>query len=312
LQRVLTTVTLLGLLVATAAAFAITEHLKLIKSPVYGALVSKFLAPTCGCETSKASIRIKLRHEDRVRLTILDSQGHTVATIARSAHVPGKQRKNFYWDGHTEDGSLAPDGAYRPEIHLAHAGRKILFPLVDQIFLDTKVPQVLTASTGQGGVLFGGSGRTIRIRYALSEQANAVVYLGRHLIIRGRPTREHGVVKWAGTLDGRSLRSGTYVLSVGALDLAGNQTPASERKDVTVVVRYIELTRRRISVRAGARFTVGVRTRSSRYTWRLGRHHGAGRGRVLQLRAPTRRGTYHLLVNEHGHTTTAVVKVRKK
>jgi len=41
LQRVLTTVTLLGLLVATAAAFAITEHLKLIKSPVYGTLVSK-------------------------------------------------------------------------------------------------------------------------------------------------------------------------------------------------------------------------------------------------------------------------------
>jgi FlgD Ig-like domain len=311
LQRVLTTVTLLGLLVATAAAFAITEHLKLIKSPVYGALVSKFMAPTCHCGTSKASIRIKLRHDDRVRLTILDSQGHTVATIARSAQVPTKQRKNFYWDGRTADGSLAPDGAYRPEIKLANTGKTILFPVVDQIFLDTKKPEVAGASADKG-VLFGGSGRTIRIRYAFTEQANAVVYLGRHLIIRGRPTREHGAVKWAGTLNGRHLRSGTYVLSVGALDLAGNQTPANERKSVTVVLRYIELSRRRVSVRAGAHFSVGVDTRSSRYTWRLGRQHGAGHGRLLRLRAPARHGRYHLRVNEHGHTASAVVKVRKK
>jgi FlgD Ig-like domain len=311
LQRVLTTVTLLGLLVATAAAFAITEHLKLIKSPVYGALVSKFVAPTCHCATSRASIRIKLRHDDRVRLTILDSQGHTVATIARSAQVPRKQRKNFYWDGRTADGSLAPDGAYRPEIKLAHAGRKILFPLVDQIFLDTKKPEVVSASASKGS-LFGGSGRTIRIRYAFSEQANPVVYLGRHLIIRGRPTREHGAVKWGGTLHGRPLRAGTYVLSLGALDLAGNQTPANERKSVTVVLRYIDLSRRRVSVRAGARFTVGVDTRSSRWTWRLGRQHGAGHGKLLRVRAPARHGTYHLLVAEHGHTASAVVKVRRK
>ena len=35
MQRVLSTIVLLGLLVASAAAFAITEHLKLIKSPLY-------------------------------------------------------------------------------------------------------------------------------------------------------------------------------------------------------------------------------------------------------------------------------------
>jgi flagellar hook capping protein FlgD len=311
LQRVLTTATLLGLLVATAAAFAITEHLKLVKSPVYGARVSKFLAPTCNCATSKASIRIKLRHDDRVKLTIVDSAGDTVATIARSAQVPKLQHKTFLWDGRKDDGILAPDGAYRPEISLANARKTILFPLVDQIFLDTKKPEVLSATADQG-VLFGGSGRTIRIRYALSEQANAVVYLGNHRIIRGRPTREHGVVKWAGTLGGEPLRPGRYVLSVGALDLAGNETPASDRKDVTVVLRYIDLARRRISVRAGAHFTVAVETRSPRYTWRLGRAHGEGHGKLLRLHAPTRRGTYHLIVAEHGHASTAVVKVRKK
>ena len=41
LQRLLTTATLVGLLVATAAAFAITERLKLTKSPIYGTRVSR-------------------------------------------------------------------------------------------------------------------------------------------------------------------------------------------------------------------------------------------------------------------------------
>jgi len=48
LQRVLTTVTLLGLLVATAAAFAITEHLKLVKSDVAGVEIPlKVFSPIC-------------------------------------------------------------------------------------------------------------------------------------------------------------------------------------------------------------------------------------------------------------------------
>jgi len=308
---VLTTVTLLGLLVATAAAFAITEHFKLIRSPVYGARVSKFVSPTCGCTSSRAAIRIRLRHDDRVRLTIVDSSNDTVATIAKSAQVPRLRPRTFFWDGLEADGTPAPDGAYRPEIKLAHARRTILFPLVDRIFLDTKKPEVASATVGHG-VLFGGSKRAIAIRYTLSEQANAVVYLGRHRIIRGRPVRQHAAVKWAGTFQGRPLRAGTYHLSVGAVDPAGNETPADERKQVTVVLRYIELSAHRFRVRAGARFTVAVETRASRYTWRLGRTRGAGHGKLLRLHAPARPGTYHLVVAEHGHSSGAVVKVHKR
>ena len=102
------------------------------------------------------------------------------------------------------------------------------------------------------------------------------------------------------------------MLSVGALDAAGNETPAGERKDLRVVVRYIEVSAHRVNVRAGARFHVSVETAAPRYTWRLGRQHGAAHGKVLRLRAPTKRGTYHLVVAEHGHTATVLVKVRPK
>jgi len=311
LQRVLTTVTLLGLLVATAAAFAITEHLKQIRSPVYGAIVSKIFSPVCHCGTNKASIRVRLRHADRVTLTIQDAAGHTVATIARGFRLPARAPHTFPWDGRTDAGALAPDGTYRPEIHLANARRTILFPLVDRIVLDTKEPKVLSAS-GTRHVFSPGGHRTIVIRYAFSERAHPIVYLGHHRIIVGRHSRPQGALKWAGTRDGKPVGPGTYVLSVGALDEAGNATPIKARKTMTVTVRYIDLNRRRIDVPAGARFRVGVATRSPRYTWRLGRSHAAAHRRVLRLRAPTKPGTYRLVVAEHGHSAVAVVKVRPK
>ena len=72
MQRALSTIVLLGLLLASAAAFAITEHLKLIKSPIYGPLVTvggkpaKVFSPVCNCATGTAKISFKLRHRDSV------------------------------------------------------------------------------------------------------------------------------------------------------------------------------------------------------------------------------------------------------
>jgi hypothetical protein len=309
LQRVLTTVTLLGLLVATAAAFAITEHFKLIRSPVYGTLVSKALSPVCHCKDSTAAIRIRLRHPDRVTVKILDSGSHTVATIASGARMPARRHLRFLWDGRTDAGTPAPDGVYYPEVHLANAHRTILLP--NRIVLDTRTPKVISASAGKP-VLYAAPGQTIAIRYTFTEQAHAVVYLGRHRIIRGRPTRQHYKVKWAGALDGRPVRPGRYVLSVGALDDAGNETPVAARKRVTVVVRYIDVAPRRVAVRSGGRLAVHVATAAPRYTWRLGHRHGARRGKLLQLGAPTTPGTYRLVVAEHGHFATALVRVHAK
>ncbi len=309
MQRVLTTVTLLGLLVATAAAFAITEHLKLIKSPVYGTLVSKVLSPVCDCSESKASIRIRLRHRDRVTVKILGSGGDTVATVASGAQMPARRHLRFVWDGGTDTGARAPDGVYHAEVHLANAHRTILLP--NRILLDTKTPEVLSANRAKP-VLFAGPGSSVAIRYTFSEQANAVVYLRGRRIIRGRPTRQHYRVKWTGKLDGRALRAGTYVLSVGALDVAGNQTPPAARKKVTIVVRYIEIAPQRLTIRAGSRITLHLETAAPRYTWRLGHRHGARRGKLLRLGAPTTPGTYRLVVGEHGHTATALLRVRAK
>ena len=302
----LTTVTLLGLLVATAAAFAITEHLKLIKSPVFGTEVSNLFSPVCHCPTGTARIQIRLRHPDHVTVTIVDSSGNQVAQIASGVFLPAKRRDHFVWDGRTDARTLVPDGIYHPWVHLAHA--RHTFQFTNNIVVDTKAPKVLSARAAKP-VLFAGPGQTVAIRYDFSGPAHAVVYLGGRQIILGHSLQERDKVKWTGRLEGRSLRAGTYVLSVGAQDLAGNATPASGRKDVTVLVSYIQATPQRIEVRSGRAFRVHVQTAARRYTWRLGHRHGGRRGRLLRLRAPTTPGTYRLVVTENGHSSTAVVQV---
>ena len=311
MQRVLTTVTLLGLLVATAAAFAITEHLKLIKSPIYGTEVSnrdgvptKLFSPVCQCANSAARLTIRLRHHDHVTVTIVDAEDRQVATIASDEDLGARAPQQFVWDGRMADGTQAPDGVYHPWVSLSHARHTYRF--TNKIILDTTPPKVRSASVGDS-TLFAGSSRTVAISYSFSEKAHAVVYLGRRKIILGRETQQP--VKWAGTVGGKPLPAGTYVLSVGGQDLAGNETPAAERSSLKVDVRYVELSPGRIAVRSGTPFRVHVKTAARHYTWRLGHRHGSRRGKSLRLRAPTTPGTYRLVVTAEGQGTTAVVRV---
>ena len=315
MQRVLTTVTLLGLLVASAAAFAITEHLKLIRSPIYGTEVTnrdgvptKLFSPVCHCPNRAVRFTIRLRHHDHVTVTIVDASDRRVATIASDESLGARAPQHFVWDGRTADRAPAPDGVYHPwvQLHGRHTYR-----FTNNIILQTKPPRVLSASVRKS-TLFAGPGRTVAIPYSFSEPAHAVVYLGKRQIILGRSKQQRDKVKWAGTVNGRPLPAGTYVLSIGAQDIVGNETPASGRKTVTVTVSYIQLAPERIVVHRGRRFTVHVETAARRYTWHLGHRHGSRHRKVLRLRAPTAPGTYRLVAAEHGHTTAAVVQVIAK
>ena len=306
MQRVLTTVTLLGLLVATAAAFAITEHLKLEKSPVSIGKISSVLSPVCDCPTRKAIVRFTLRRTGRVSVAIVDAGHHRVATIASNVLAGAHSPQHFAWDGRTDAGGEASDGVYYPRIELP----RHTYQLNNRIVLDTVSPRVVSA-TGLKPVLLAGPGRSVAIRYTFDEQAHALVYLDGRRIIVGRKSRPQAKIKWNGKLDHQPVRAGTYVLSIGARDLAGNETPAAKRKSVTVDVRYFELSPQRITVGSGGRIRVHVTTTERRYSWRLGQRHGERRGRVLRLRAPSTPGTYRLVVGRGGQSATVVVRVHR-
>jgi hypothetical protein len=307
LQRALSTIVLLGLLLATAAAFAITEHLKLIKSPIYDPHVTKAFSPVCQCTTDKAEIKFKLRHPDSVTVTIVDSGGVVVDTVATGAKVQKGVAVRFHWDGRTTTGVARDGSAYQPQVELANDhDRTIRMP--NRIMIDTSAPNVLSASDGDGILLAGGS-HGVDIPYVLSERAHAALYLGGRRVVFSRRSAPRGTIKWKGKTGTKTLRAGRYVLEVAAVDFAGNATPPAERKRLVVRIQYIALSAKSIHVAAGARFTVDVRTAAPRYRWRFSGAHGRGKTKLLRLRAPAHRGRYRLVVSEHGHATSAVVIV---
>ncbi len=310
MQRFLSTATIIGLLIATAAAFAITERLKLTKSPITGTLVSKVFSPTCGCARVRANISVKLRRGDTVTVRIDDAGRRAVRTLVSSERVP-RGRSVFHWDGRTDAGTRAPDGVYLVQIHLDAQHRTILLP--NRIVLDTVPPEVLAATPNRTQFSPDGDHQAdaVNVTYTLSKPAHVLVFLDGTRIVRSHLHRARGAFTWSGLANGRPLPAGTYTLTIGASDLAGNSTPVAQRARVRVEIRYITLASHRITgVAAGRRFDIGVSTDARHYGWKLGARKGVAHGPVLKLRAPARPGTYRLTVTELGHSDTAVVVVR--
>ncbi len=134
LPRLLSTLLVLGLLGGTAAAFAVTERLKLVPSPIIAPKVTEAFSPVCGggCKTREARIRFGLRDADRLTVTIIDEDDEAVATIADAEPLPAGPVE-FVWDGRG-----APEGVYRARVHLDDARRTIDIP--NEMRLDTTPP----------------------------------------------------------------------------------------------------------------------------------------------------------------------------
>jgi flagellar hook capping protein FlgD len=311
LQRLLTTAILVGLLVATSAAFAVTERLKLTKSPIYGTVVypKDGFSPTCGCARGKASVRVKLRRSDAVTVQILDRHKDTVRLLADGLRVP-RGVNVFRWDGRTDEGTLARDGVYHAEIHLAGQHQTIVLP--NKIELDTTAPEVKLVTASREAFSPDGDGQAdfVRFHYELSKPAHVNLYLHGQRILRTYRHPATGSFSWSGLANGRPLPQGAYTLAVGATDLAGNSTPVAKRQPISVTIRFIELASHRIVASAGKRFSIGVATDAKRYRWQLGARRSVASGPVLRLKTSTRRGRYTLTVSERGHVDRAVVLVR--
>ena len=308
MQRLLTTVTLVGLLIATAAAFAITERLKLTKSAVYGTIVSHGLSPTCGCARGRARVFFKLRRRDDITVSVLNTRGGEVVFLAARSYPRGPV--TLYWNGHDDGNRRVPDGTYQVQIHLS--GQHQTIDLPNRIRLDTKPPQVLSVEGNRQAFSPDGDHQAdfVRIKYTLSKPAHVEFYLGRTRVLRSYRALVKGAIAWHGDIPNGKLKPGMYTLQVGAVDENGNTTPLSNRAHVVVEIRYIQLASTRIVARAGRPFEIGVSTDAKRYGWTLGRQRGKATSPLLRLKAPTTRGRYTLTVSERGHVSRAAVFVR--
>ena len=308
MARLVSTLLVLSLLGGTAAAFAVTEHLKLVRSPIYRTEVTnKLFSPVCGCPTDKARIRFALRRADRLTLSIEDSENKVIRTIVAD-HRVGRGGFGRWWDGRDDVGAVVPDGVYKPRVHLANQHRTIVLP--NPITVETKPPRVTVVSwiprrhvlTPDRNFLH----ERLEVRYRVSEPAHVILYVGGKRRYRSRSQQLTGIARWFGHVNGRGVPAGRYRVTIAARDIAGN---LSRRVRVgTLFVRYVRLPHAVYRAAAGTKFGTHVLTDSRGVRWRLGNRHGTGKSHLV-LRAPKQPGRYRLTVGVGDHETTAIVVV---
>jgi hypothetical protein len=286
------------LLGGTAAAFAVTQGLKLDESPISGTQIGRLVSPTAGTE---AKIVFRLRESDAVTVTVVNDEDDVVRTLQPRRRVPAG-RYTLSWDGRGDDGRALPEGEYRPRIRLADERTTTTLP--NDIELDTTPPVFEFGEVRPRVISPDGDGRAeaIRVRYSAGERVHAILFVDGKRRYFGR-ARESGVIRWTAP-----LRPRRYRLQLAAQDLAGNVSPRARAG--TVRVRYIELARNVIRARAGFRFGVGVSTDAPNYRHRFAGRRGIGGGRYLILRAPEETGRYRLYVQANRHADSALVIVR--
>jgi hypothetical protein len=302
LRRHFRTILVLLILAATAAAFVVTEDLKLEPDPIARPRIDRTFSPVCRCEQQTARIAFRLREEDDLTLTIADENGREIRTLLRDAHFrPGDHQ--FGWDGRDQQGRPVPEGVYRARVELGRLGRVIEFPR--GIKVDLTRPRVQVESVSRRVVSPDGDGRgdSIRIRYAVSEPAHGLLLVNGRRRVRTR-LRSQGTIHWA---PGR-LRAGLERLQLVAVDAAGNRGVG---QPFYVQVRYLDVTPSRLRVRPRRLITVRVSTDYPRYTWRIGRRRGSGRAHTLRVRAPATPGRYLLRVEAGGLRQATNVLVRR-
>ncbi|MEA2196442.1 MAG: hypothetical protein QOJ25_493, partial [Solirubrobacteraceae bacterium] len=307
-----------ALVVATIAAFFITQHLK-SSDPliVVRSLPAPFSNDGDGCR-NRTSITFNLQHRsDSVSLFVLDSEGDIVRTVASGVemHKPTanhRVRRTFYWYGREENGQLAPNGTYYFRVALADQGRKVDLSQ-DPIIVDTVPPHlVVTDVTPSQLPAPGGVPATVHFTGSKGRGGYLIIYrtglAGPPQVLDARripfsAPRSHGYAKtWNGLVHGRPAPAGTYVMALKVADRAcvTGTFPAylppqvGTTQHAGVTVSYLAAEPPLDPVPAGSVAVVGVAAGRLRYHWALRRvggkvkplAQGTGTSTSLRVRLP--------------------------
>jgi hypothetical protein len=305
--RLLSTLLVVALLGGTAAAFAVTQGLKIEPSPILSPRIDKVFSPACDCDTRAATIQFRLRKPDRVQLEIV--RGNDVVRTL----VPGRRLRTgkvtYTWNGRDDQGRFVPQGVYKPRVHLAEQHRTIDLP--NEMRVDTTAPGISLVSVAPRAFSPDRDGHAdrIAISYRTSEPAHGILLVDGTRVVFTRRQLTRSSLVWNGRVQGEDARPGVHRLQLAAEDRAGNVSDAGKAFDV--VVRYVELGRQRIEAKAGTRFGVRV-SADTPVRWRLGKRRGTAKPGVLVLRAPGLPGRYTLTVAVGTHDARAAVFVRPR
>lgn len=316
------------LVAATGAAFFVAQDLKTGPSILQQVGVYPVVSPNGDGRKDGARISFKTRETDDVTVEVVDEDGDVVREILDrriEAYTPTQIR----WDGRGESRSVVPDGLYRYRVTLRRQGRSITVPRAFRIDTTPPRPRILgigpvATPRPQPELLPTVDGEPARVTFEAAGSRPRIL-LFRTGPGRPRPAMapvelEDGATQWTwdGTVGGRRVSPGTYLVVVEVRDQAGNigtSVPLGRSGlPVTtyasglpgrggITVRYLGVQPPIEPTRAGERGEFFVDARRRRYTWSLRRvggppapiRRGSGTRARLRITAPSGEGGVYLL-----------------
>lgn len=329
---------------ATFAAFFVAQELKSAPPLVQDVKVTPFFSPNRDGRFDRARASFRLKRPDDVTVTVIDRDGETVRRLADNRRLALGRRLSIVWDGRTARGRAVPDGVYRIRASLRRQGRAVTLPR--NVRKDTRPPSVRVTSIGplrdklaRPELLPNAAGEPARVSFqAAGHRKQALVFR-----TDVRPARRvfDAPVKladdatswtWDGTVDGRRVGAGTYLVVIRARDQAGNVgssapipprfrfgEPLRGRGGITV--RYLTAQAPTVPVDAGEQALVAVDSVDASFRWRVRRvgerdvrKRGRGtRSRVVRFAAPGgRSGLYIFEARTRTRTVAAPLVVQSR
>jgi hypothetical protein len=218
LPRLAVTVLVLALLAATTTAFALTEVLKLERTPIVRPRFNVAFSPGCACPHDTARLPIRLKKPETIDATIVDSDGDSVRMLLDGVRQP-TGRLVLKWNGNDDSGAIVPDGTYKVRLSFEGSDRSILVP--NPIRVDTEPPAAALKRVEPRAVK---RKEAVEIVVDSNERARLLLYADGALVARGKLGDEGSItLLWRGA---SQLVPGRHMLRVDVQDHAGNRDTA--------------------------------------------------------------------------------------
>jgi flagellar hook assembly protein FlgD len=255
-----------ALVIATVAAFFVTQHLKVTTPFLQGrpAPVPNTINPAyggvCARRTGKGVVHLVSfkrmnisfylqNSSDDVDVWIVDRNGQRIRQIGRNVFMRARppKRHPFSWNGRLANGSVAPAGVYYIQVYLVHQGRSLIISsntAALPVTVETTRPQVRVTGVTPATIATAG-GTPVTIHYTGTGTVRPRILIdrvtagGERQVKSFAATTKAGSSTWDGTIaGGKPAPPGTYVVSVRVTDRSctTSRSPSSPAAAPSAVV----------------------------------------------------------------------------
>jgi hypothetical protein len=212
---------------ATVGAALLTQRLEAAPPPIERVYYPAWISPNGDGRKDVVTLGFRLPAAERVTVQVVDARGAPVRTLSRAAPL-ASGRHSYRWDGRTDGGRRAPEGAYRLRVELSSQRRTLT--ALHELTLDVTPPRAEILAVTPAWIAPGGPPRRSRARIRYRGPSDPTPLFTVYRLDRARPRevgrflgpRFRAIALWDGRLGGRPAPPGTYAFRLTVRDPAGN------------------------------------------------------------------------------------------